>query len=161
MSLGALQIDKRGPGVRRRRAPRCWGKWMRSAGGVRAARRDVDCLEAGEEKKEPEDQFGQISASPTAWLLRGYRRAGAQNDRLVESFPAVRDACPLRICTHEISEKKSMRSAGGLHAARGGADRVEAGEVQEPEDRGQQPLGRGGHTYVVMAYIVMAHIVKA
>ena len=40
--------------------------------------------------------IGPISASPTACLLRGYGRAGTQNDRLVEGFPN-RDAADARM----------------------------------------------------------------
>ena len=40
------------------------------------------------------------SASPTACLLRGCRRAGTQNEHLVESGSTVRGKCPTRVGAH-------------------------------------------------------------
>ena len=41
-------------------------------------------------------QSGHISA----WLLRGYKCAGIQNDRSGESFPTMRGTCPSLVDTH-------------------------------------------------------------
>ena len=38
--------------------------------------------------------------SPTAWPLRGYMRAGTQNDRLDESFPTVCGTLAAHFYTH-------------------------------------------------------------
>ena len=46
------------------------------------------------------DRAVLMPASPTASPLRGHGRAGAQNDRLGESFPTVRSTCPPHVCTH-------------------------------------------------------------
>ena len=61
-----------------------------------------------EDQLEVRVYIGSISASPAACRLRGYGRAGTQNDRLGESFPMVCTTCPghvdtrvdAHVCTH-------------------------------------------------------------
>ena len=58
--------------------------------------------------------MASVSASPTAWLLRGYRRAGTQNNRLGESFPTVRSTClySYRVCSYaNLVAEEGMCSA--------------------------------------------------
>ena len=59
-----------------------------------------ELLERGVQDQRLNIGPGSISASPTACLTHGCRRAGTQNDRLGKSFPTVQGTSPARVYTH-------------------------------------------------------------
>ena len=62
-----------------------------------APKRIVPCDHA--DHRHPQLYIGSTPASPTAGLVRKYRRAGTQNDRLGEGFSTVRSTCPQHVYT--------------------------------------------------------------